>query len=191
MVIFSGTRQQWTCGKTTEACRQRPRGCQPMPQGEGVLSLHHNDVLGGPNKRRWGEIMAKDLEAVLRPAIPDLVLLLRVEGVGTGRSRVRDNRDCGGGSRMDGTGGLAMVLVAGQPASSALQDALQEDCRRVGDEVVLRVCHNHEVGGRLDVERRLAIVQQHEHVPSQRLWGCLLVHYSAPRFGTPSGSMWS
>ena len=114
--------------------------------------------------------MAKDLEAELRPAILDLVLLLRVEVVRGGRRDSRDRRDSMDPSVERGIGGLAEVLVAGPSAGPALQDALQQDRLRVGGVVVLRVRHNHEVGGALDVERRLAVVHQHEHVPSQHLW---------------------
>ena len=90
--------------------------------------------------------MAKDLEAPLRPAIPDIMLLLRVEVVGSG-----DSRGCRGRSRdrsrmTDIVVLLAVVLIAGCPASSGLQDALEEDCLRVGGVVILRVRHNHEVG---------------------------------------------
>ena len=125
------------------------------------------------------EIVAKDLEAVRRPAILDLLLLLRVEGVGGVRDRrdSTDRRD----SRMGGGLRQAMVLVAGPPASVPLQDALQDDRLRVGGVIVLRVRHNHEVGRALDVEGRRVIVQEHEDVPSERLWYCLLDHYSAPR----------
>ena len=125
----------------------------------------------------WGEIVAKDLEAVLGPAKLDLLLLIGVEVVRRGRSPIRGSKDSSTDS-MDGmdrrgvhvAGGLAQVLVAGCPARPGLQQALQDDRVRVAGVVILRVRHNHEVGGALDVERRLAVVEQHEHVPSQRLW---------------------
>ena len=129
------------------------------------------------------EIVPKDLEAVLRPAKPDVLLLLRVEVVGGRKDRdTRDRRD----SRMGGGLRLAMVLVAVPLASVPLQDALQDDRPRVGGVIVLRVRHNHEVGRALDVEGRRVIVQEHEDVPSERLWYCLLDHYSAPRVCGPS-----
>ena len=128
------------------------------------------------------EIVAKDLEAVLRPAKPDVLLLLRVEVVG-GRKDSRDTRDRRDSrdSRMGGGLHLGIVRVAGRPASVRLQDALEDDRLRVGGVIVLRVRHNHEVGRALDVEGRRVIVQEHEDVPSERLWYCLLDHYSAPR----------
>ena len=71
--------------------------------------------------------------------------------------------------RMRALGGLLVVLLACLLAGSGLQNALQDDGVRAGVGVILRVRQSHEVGGGLDVERCLAIVQQHEHVRSQRL----------------------